>query len=66
MVFVSYIGITKIGQERPVKGHHYGFFRLIFPNLGYLERYTSLYACFFFEVLIENKGTFYETGHWLK
>ena len=45
MVFVSYFGITKIGQERPVKGHNCGFFCVTFPKLGHLESYTSLYAC---------------------
>ena len=39
-------GITKIGQERPVKGHNHGFLPFIVPNLGHLERYTPLNMCF--------------------
>ena len=30
------------GQERPAMGHNCGFAPLIFPNLGHLERSTSL------------------------
>ena len=47
LVFLSYIGMTKIGQESPVKEHSCGFFYLIFQDLGDLECYTSLCACVF-------------------
>ena len=47
LVFVSYIGMTKIGQESPVKEHSCGFFYLIFQDLGDLECYISLCACVF-------------------
>ena len=35
-------GITKKGQESPVKGYNCRFLPLIFPNLWHLKRYTPL------------------------
>ena len=40
-------GITKKGQESPVKGHSFGFAPLIFANLGHLECYTPLNGMYF-------------------
>ena len=35
-------GVTKKGQESPVKEHSFGFLPLIFANLEHLERQTPL------------------------
>lgn len=35
-------GITKKGQESPAKRHSCGFLPLIYPNLGHLERHSSI------------------------
>ena len=40
-------GITKKGQESPVKGHNFGFLPLIFDNLGHLEFCIPLNGMYF-------------------
>ena len=40
-------GITKKGQESPVKGNNSGFLPLIFNNLGHLECCIPLNSMYF-------------------